>query len=149
MANFDSKGIDSEANQFAEDSAEKTVRPANETLFNQSDAKAAAEAVRVGLKDYSSEAGAVVPADQDHMASGRSTVADDPGALQEQAKVVGEEAVGGTTPTPDQSNVDAVAAAAGVKTRPERPVKVYEEMRKRDQHRHELDPESKGPAASA
>ncbi|WP_225852845.1 DUF6335 family protein, partial [Haemophilus parainfluenzae] len=43
------------------------------------------------------------------MAAGQPTTANDPDALQEQAKVVGEEAVGGTTPTPDQSDVDAIA----------------------------------------
>jgi hypothetical protein len=110
-------------------------------------AQEAAEATRLGLEDHSEGVGAM--SESDHMAAGSPTVANDPDALQGQAKVVGEEAVGGTTPTPDQSDVDAIAAAAGVNTRPEHPVKVTEEMRKRDQHRHELDPESKGPAASA
>ena len=133
---------------MAKDTAEQTARPANETLADRTDSQAATEALRVGLEDHSEAAGATLPSSQDHLASGQPTVANDPDALQYQAEVVGEEAVGGTTPTPDQSDVDAVAAAAGINTRPEHPVKVMEEMHKRDNHRHELDPESKGPAAS-
>jgi hypothetical protein len=149
MANSKPRNVSSDADQLSDDAATKTSRPANETLAGRSDAQAAAEAVRMGLEDRSQEAGASVGTNPNSMASGQPTVANDPDAMQYQAKVVGEEAIGGTTPTPDQSDVDAVAAAAGVKTRPEHPVKVVEEMRKRDEHRHELDPESKGPAASA
>lgn len=146
MANFDSNDNSSMANPSSEGA---TNRPANEALADRSDAEAAAEAARVGLEDHSDNLGATAPPYQDHMAAGAPTAANDPDVLQGQAKVVGEEAVGGTTPTPDQSDVDAVTAAAGINTRPEHPVKVSEEMHKRDQHRHELDPESKGPAASA
>ncbi len=137
------------AQNLKKDAANKSARPANETLADQSEAQAANEAVRVGLEDHSGASGATVPANQDPMAAGQPTVANDPDAMQEQAKVVGEEAIGGTTPTPDQSDVDAIAAAVGINTRPEHPVKVTEEMHKRDDHRYELDPESKGPAASA
>jgi hypothetical protein len=149
MAKHDLNNADATTRRLSADSADKTSRPANETLASESDAELTAEAVRVGLEDQSVEAGAYVPDDQEHMASGKPTVANDPDAMQYQAKVVGEEAIGGTTPTPDQSDVDAIAAAVGVNTRPEHPVKVTEEMHKRDEHRHELDPESKGPAESA
>jgi len=83
------------------------------------------------------------------MAAGAPTTAGDPDAMTEQAKVVGEEAIGGTTPTPDQSNVDDIAASVGINTQAEHPVNVKHEMDRRDENRHELDPESKGPAASA
>jgi hypothetical protein len=126
---------------------DKTPPAENVPPVERAPGRAAAEAARVGLEDHSEDVGATTQSD--HMAAGGSTTANDPDALPGQAKVVGEEAVGGTTPTPDQSDVDAVATAAGVNTRPEHPVKVTEEMHKRDQHRHELDPESKGPAASA
>ena len=148
MANLDPNRT-AVSRSMSEDAADKAARPANETLAEQADAQMANEALRVGLEDHSEAAGATVPASQDRMASGQPTVANDPDALQGQAKVVGEEAVGGTTPTPDQSDVDAIAVAAGINTRPEHPVKVTEEMYKRDNYRYELDPESKGPAASA
>lgn len=131
------------------DTADQSSRPANETLVDLTPAQRAAEAARVGLEDQSVDIGAMDSDTYDSMASGAPVTGGDPDAKQEQAKMVGEEAIGGTTPTPDQSNVDDVAAAAGINTQAEHPVKVFEEMQKRDQHRHELDPESKGPAASA
>lgn len=109
----------------------------------------AAEAARVGLEDQSAGVGAAVPSKQDHMAAGKPPTAGDPDALSEQAKVVGEEAIGGTTPTPDQSDVDEIAEAVGIETKPEHPVDVMNQMQRRDEQRHELDPESKGPASSA
>jgi hypothetical protein len=107
------------------------------------------EAVRVGLEDQSAQAGAKVRPDEPRMASGPPTTAGDPDALQGQAKVVGEEAIGGTTPTPDQSNVDEIAAAVGIDAQAEQPVNVTGEMLRRDRDRYELDPDSKGPASSA
>lgn len=107
--------------------------------------QSAIEAARVGQEDQSQDVGTRVPAHHDRMASGAPTTAGDPDALQEQAKVVGEEAIGGTTPTPDQSNVDDIAAAVGINTKAEHPVKVKHEMDRRDEQRYELDPESKGP----
>lgn len=111
-------------------------------------AEAAAEAVRTGREDHSAQVGAQTP-DNQHMAAGKPTTAGDPDAMTEQAKVVGEEAIGGTTPTPDQNNVDDIAEAVGINTKAEHPVKVVHEMERRDENRYELDPESKGPAASA
>lgn len=72
-----------------------------------------------------------------------SLTAGDPDAMAYQAEVAGEEAVGGTTPTPEQNDVDELAAAVGIETQPEHPVNVMNNMLKRDQHRYELDPESK------
>lgn len=111
--------------------------------------QSAAEAARVGQEDQSEDVGADVSGKKDHMASGMPTTAGDPDVLKAQAKVVGEEAIGGTTPTPDQDNVDEVAAAVGINTQAEHPVRVTREMHRRDEQRHELDPESKGPANSA
>ncbi|WP_204137935.1 DUF6335 family protein [Halomicronema sp. CCY15110] len=110
--------------------------------------QAAVEAARTGREDQSHQIGAERSLDQ-RMAAGKPTTQGDPDAMTEQAKVVGEEAVGGTTPTPDQSNVDDIAASAGINTQAEHPVRVLREMQRRDEHRFELDPESKGPAASA
>jgi hypothetical protein len=60
-----------------------------------------------------------------------------------QAKVVGEEAVGATTPTPGQNNVEDIAASAGVEFSDSEPIAVREELEERDRDRWELDPASK------
>lgn len=58
------------------------------------------------------------------------------------ARVVGEEAVGGTTPTPDQNVVEDLAISAGVQTPDWVPLHTNEMLEERDSHRWELDPES-------
>lgn len=58
------------------------------------------------------------------------------------ARVVGEEAVGGTTPTPDQNIVEDLAVSAGVQTPDRVPLHTSEMLEERDSHRWELDPES-------
>lgn len=58
------------------------------------------------------------------------------------ARVVGEEAVGGTTPTPDQNVVEDLAISAGVQTPDRVPLHTNEMLEERDSHRWELDPES-------
>lgn len=108
----------------------------------QTNAARMSEAVRQGLEDRSTEAGAVVDAASDRMASGAPTAGGDIDALGEQAKVVGEEAVGGTTPTPDQDNVDDIAESMGVEMAAGEPVEVTEEVLERDRQRWELNPRS-------
>lgn len=98
------------------------------------------EAVRQGIEDRSTQAGAVVDAATDRMASGAPTTGGDIDAMTEQAKVVGEEAVGGTTPTPGQNNVDDIAESMGVEMEPGSPIEVTEEMLGRDRQRWELNP---------
>jgi len=132
---------------FPESDIDKTPPPADEPILDRPVEQNAAEAMRIGQAEKSDRIGAMV--DDDRMASGKPTTAGDPDAMKEQAKVVGEEAIGGTTPTPDQNVVDDVAAAAGVPTHPEEPVEVADEMHRRDEQRYELDPDSKGPASSA
>ena len=107
----------------------------------------AVEAARIGQAQNSALLGAEVPVNN-RMASGDPPTAGDPDAMSEQAKVVGEEAIGGTTPTPDQNNVDDIAAAVGIDTQAEQPVGVKDEMDRRDEQRFELDPDSKDPASS-
>jgi hypothetical protein len=108
--------------------------------------QAAEEAARSGLEDNSALIGAEVPT-QGSTAFGSSTTAGDPDAMEYQAEVVGEEAIGGTTPTPDQNNVDGIAAAVGLDPEPEQPIAVTDEMYRRDDHRFELDPDSKDAAS--
>ncbi|MEW6268584.1 MAG: DUF6335 family protein [Thermodesulfobacteriota bacterium] len=54
----------------------------------------------------------------------------------------GEEAVGGSTPTPDQDNVDELGRALGVTYEDDEPLRGEEKISKRDDDRWELDPAS-------
>ena len=55
---------------------------------------------------------------------------------------VGEEAVGGSTPTPDQDVVDELGRAAGVTYADDEPLRPEEKEAERDDDRWELDPAS-------
>ncbi|NEQ29915.1 MAG: hypothetical protein F6K04_02745 [Leptolyngbya sp. SIO4C5] len=106
----------------------------------QAEAASMAEAVRVGAEDNSVAAGAAVANSHEYSAAGASTVGGDPDAMTDQAKVVGEEAVGGTTPTPDQNVVDDIGEAMGIEAVDEKPLEITERMHARDRERAELDP---------
>jgi hypothetical protein len=54
----------------------------------------------------------------------------------------GEEAVGGSDPTPDQNDVDAIGTALGVTDPDEQPLATTERIEGRDRERWELDPAS-------
>jgi len=54
----------------------------------------------------------------------------------------GEEAVGGSEPTPDQVNVDDIGTALGVQDPDEHPIATTERIAARDRERWELDPAS-------
>lgn len=120
--------------------------PPNQPVIHLPPGQAADAAARSGLEDNSAMIGAEVPT-HDRMASGRSTTAGDPDAMAYQAKVVGEEAIGGTTPTPDQNNVDQIGTAAGLDPEPEQPLAVTDEIDRRDDQRFELDPDSQDAAS--
>jgi hypothetical protein len=55
---------------------------------------------------------------------------------------VGEETVGGSTPTPDQDVVDDLGRAAGVTYADGEPLRPEEKIVERDEHRWEIDPAS-------
>ena len=57
-----------------------------------------------------------------------------------QAQVVGEEAVGGQTPTPDQNVTEKLLQAMGVASVDGEPVHTREKLERRDRVRWELDP---------
>lgn len=57
-----------------------------------------------------------------------------------QAEVVGEEAVGGQTPTPDQNVTEKLLQAMGVASVDGEPVHTREKLERRDRVRWELDP---------
>ena len=59
-----------------------------------------------------------------------------------QAEVVGEEAVGGQTPTPDQNVTEQLLEAVGIDTVDGEQVQVKEKLDRRDRLRWELEPQS-------
>ncbi len=59
-----------------------------------------------------------------------------------QAEVVGEEAVGGMTPTPDQNVTEDLAAAVGIETDDRVFLRTQDMLEERDDRRWELDPMS-------
>ena len=59
-----------------------------------------------------------------------------------QAEVVGEEAVGGQTPTPDQNVTSKLLQAMGIDAADGELVQVNEKLERRDRLRWELEPES-------
>lgn len=61
----------------------------------------------------------------------------------EEVNTTGEEAVFGSNPTPDQSNVEANAHAMGIDYQDNEPLDFMKKLEKRDQDRFELDESSK------
>lgn len=59
-----------------------------------------------------------------------------------QAEVVGEEAVGGQTPTPDQNVTEELQKGMGIDAAEGSAVRTNARLEWRDQHRWQLDPES-------
>ncbi|MBE9045693.1 hypothetical protein IQ255_14975 [Pleurocapsales cyanobacterium LEGE 10410] len=59
-----------------------------------------------------------------------------------QAEVVGEEAVGGQTPTPDQNVTEQLLLATGIDAADGELVQVKEKLERRDRQRWELEPDS-------
>jgi len=64
-------------------------------------------------------------------------------ARWEEADSTGEEAVGGSQPTPDQSDVEANAHAMGIEFKYNHRLDFAENLEKRDRNRWELNEESK------
>jgi hypothetical protein len=71
-----------------------------------------------------------------------SLSAGDIDAQWEMAESQGDEAVGGSMPTPGQSNVAEMGEAMGVTYQDNEELKIGEKERSRDLHRWELDPAS-------
>jgi hypothetical protein len=67
---------------------------------------------------------------------------DDLDAAWDQAEASGEEAVGGTAPTPDQDLVDELGAAVGIEMDDQTPLGTEETLELRDAKRWELEPKS-------
>ncbi|MFW6296673.1 MAG: DUF6335 family protein [Halothece sp.] len=77
-----------------------------------------------------------------HSASGSDASGGDINANVYQAKVVGDEAVGGLAPTPGQNITDNLQEAAGIPSVEKEPVQTKDKLDRRDDSRWELDPKS-------
>jgi len=76
------------------------------------------------------------------MATGEDTSGGDSNANEYQARVVGEEAVGGANPTPEQDTSEYLANATGIEAAPREPIQTTDKLERRDDRRWELDPRS-------
>jgi Family of unknown function (DUF6335) len=81
----------------------------------------------------------------EHTATSPKLTGGDVDADWQRADSVGEEAVGGSVATPDQSNVDELGEALGVPRSPDEPVRTSSEiLERRDRHRLEQEGTSEG-----
>jgi hypothetical protein len=79
---------------------------------------------------------------REHHGVDRDLNAGDPDVEIEDAAYVGEEAIGGGNPTPDQDVVDEIGEAVGLTYQDNEPLHTTEKVEERDRHRWELDPAS-------
>lgn len=86
--------------------------------------------------------GEILRNENSDMATGEDTSGDDRNANEYQAKVVGEEAVGGENPTPEQDTSEYLAESAGIEAAPREPIQTTDKLERRDDNRWELDPQS-------
>lgn len=117
------EAVAEESGQYTEDEEIKTVFEDRQQL-----ATGGRKEMKEELEEYHSKSPELSGGDLD--ADWQST------------NVAGEEAVGGTTPTPDQDVVDELGQALGVTYNDDEPLRGEEKIRKRDRNRWELDPES-------
>ena len=78
----------------------------------------------------------------EHNSQSPSLSGGDMDAAWDDSVVSGEEAVGGSVPTPDQDNVDELGEAAGISYRDDEPLDSDRKILDRDRHRWELNPAS-------
>ncbi|MEC4985205.1 MAG: DUF6335 family protein [Oscillatoria sp. PMC 1068.18] len=95
-----------------------------------------------GVTSRNTGGGEIIEEATTTMAAGGEVTAGDLDANQYQAKVSGEEAVGGLTPTPDQNVTEEMQSAMGISAAETEPVQTTEKLQRRDENRWQLDPES-------
>jgi hypothetical protein len=95
-----------------------------------------------GLVDRDTGMGRALEKLQHSGLSGSDVTGGDVDADWYQAEVVGEEAVGGQNPTPDQSVTDALLQSMGIRLRDGERVHTQDIIARRDHSRWELDPSS-------
>ncbi|OKH22349.1 hypothetical protein NIES593_12805 [Hydrococcus rivularis NIES-593] len=114
----------------------------NEVLFGDLVAAENTDPMSEGLVDRDTGMGRILAKLR---ASGLSGIDATGGDLDDdwyQAEVVGEEAVGGDNPTPDQNVTDALLQSMGIDAADGEPVHTLDKLEWRDKKRWELDPES-------
>lgn len=95
-----------------------------------------------GLTDRNTGLGEVIETSAEQMVSSTGVTGGDIYSNQYQAEVDGEEAVGGTTPTPDQNVTEDLEAAVGLEMDDRSFLRTNDILEQRDDRRWELDPTS-------
>jgi len=127
---MDRIAADEHADAVAEESAHHTEDEDVETHFEDRQHLAAG-----GRKELQEEL-------EEHHSKSPELSGGDLDADWQSTDMAGEEAVGGTAPTPDQDVVDELGQALGVTYDDDEPLQGEEKIRERDRNRWELDPES-------
>ncbi|MEC4804299.1 MAG: DUF6335 family protein [Jaaginema sp. PMC 1079.18] len=97
---------------------------------------------RTEVSDRNTRIGAVIAENNRFSGMENAPTAGDLETDAYQAQVVGEEAAGGTTPTPAQNNVDDLGADLGVELADSEAVQMTAKLERRDEERWQLDPAS-------
>lgn len=100
------------------------------------------EAVLEETEEISTDAQELEDERREHRGESPELSGGDIDADWEDAEEDGEETVGGTVATPDQSRVDDLGQAVGIVYQDEEPLDTEDKLEKRDRHRWELNPNS-------
>ncbi|MGC1393831.1 MAG: DUF6335 family protein [Coleofasciculaceae cyanobacterium] len=95
-----------------------------------------------GITDRNQGIGKMLEDDAENMEISGAVSGGDIDVDQYQAEVVGEEAVGGTTPTPDQNVTEYIEKAVGLEMDDRSFLRTNDILEQRDDQRYELDPTS-------
>lgn len=95
-----------------------------------------------GITDRNQGIGKMLENDAENMEISGAVSGGDIDVDQYQAEVVGEEAVGGTTPTPDQNVTEYIEKAVGLEMDDRSFLRTNDILEQRDDQRYELDPTS-------
>lgn len=95
-----------------------------------------------GITDRNQGIGKMLEDDAENMEISGDVTGGDIDVDQYQAEVVGEEAVGGTTPTPDQNVTEYIEKAVGLEMDDRAFLRTNDILEQRDDQRYELDPTS-------
>jgi hypothetical protein len=95
-----------------------------------------------GITDRNLGIGKRIETSVEGVASSAATTGGDIDANRYQAEVVGEEAVGGTTPTPDQNVTEDLEKSVGLEMDDRAFLRTNDILEQRDDQRWELDPTS-------
>jgi hypothetical protein len=129
----------SDSSNFAETPSEE---PQTEVLLADLMGTEEADLFFAGLSDRDSRIGSTLNKLNPNVAFNADVTGGDVDDDWYQAEVVGEEAVGGQNPTPDQNVTEALLHSAGIDSTDGEPVRTLDKLTRRDLHRWELDPSS-------